>query len=136
VKVAIDAGYRHIDGAYVYQNEAEVGNAIAAKINEGVVTREDLFITSKLWNVFHDPRHIRESLEKTLRDLKMAYIDMYLIHFPMGFKFVNSQKLYPKDANGEWMIDTVDHAETWKALEELVDDGLVKSLGLSNFNAK
>ncbi|KAG5676330.1 hypothetical protein PVAND_006174 [Polypedilum vanderplanki] len=136
VKDAIDAGYRHIDGAYVYRNEAEVGNAIAAKIDEGIVTREELFVTSKLWNIFHDPKHVRGALEKTLQDLKLNYIDLYLIHFPMGLKFIDSETLSPKTENGEWMIDTIDHAETWKAMEELVDEGLVISIGLSNFNSK
>jgi aldehyde reductase len=136
VKIAIDAGYRHIDGAFVYQNEVEVGNAIEAKIAEGIIGREDLFVTSKLWNTFHDPEHVREAVEKSLKDLKLSYLDLYLMHFPMGFKYVNCQKLYPKGENGEWMIDDVDHVETWRAMEKLVDDGLVRSLGMSNFNTR
>ncbi|XP_011833651.1 PREDICTED: aldo-keto reductase family 1 member B10-like [Mandrillus leucophaeus] len=106
VKVAIDAGYRHIDCAYVYRNEHEVGEAIQEKIQEQAVKREDLFIVSKLGPTFFERPLVRKAFEKTLKDLKLNYLDVYLIHWPQGFK----------------------------AMEELVDEGLVKALGISNFN--
>merc|ERR1712080_602903 len=86
VKHAIRNGYRHIDCAMVYGNEVEVGNAIAEAIAEGTVTREDLFITSKLWNSFHHVGDARDALEQTLKDLRLKYLDCYLIHWPIPLR--------------------------------------------------
>jgi len=135
VKDAIDAGYRHIDCAFVYGNENEVGNAISAKIADGTVKREDLFITSKLWNTFHDPKHVRTALERTLKLLKVEYIDLYLIHWPMGYQ-ESGDVLFPKNEKDEIIYSDVDYVDTWKSLEILVDIGFTKALGLSNFNSK
>lgn len=132
VEAAIDAGYRHIDCALAYQNEDEVGEAIQNKIKEGKISREDVFITSKLWNVFHDPDDVRPALQKSLKSLQLEYLDLYLIHWPQAY--VNNGDLFPKDANGKFLYSDVDYVDTWKAFEKLQQEGLVKNIGVSNFN--
>ncbi|XP_055383580.1 aldo-keto reductase family 1 member B1-like [Condylostylus longicornis] len=116
VKCAIDCGYRHIDTAYVYENEAEVGRAVRAKIQEGVVKREDLFIVTKLASHHHDPNVVEKACRESLSNLQLDYVDLYLIHFPVGMDF--------------------DYLDTWKAMEKLVPLGLTKSIGISNFNSE
>lgn len=94
--------------------------------------REDVYLTSKLWNTFHRPDLVRDSLKESLRRLKTNYIDLYLIHWPQGYR--EGDELFPKNEKDETLFSTVDYIDTWKELEKAVDDGLVKSIGLSNFN--
>ncbi|XP_065931753.1 aldo-keto reductase family 1 member B1-like [Magallana gigas] len=132
VKCAIDCGYRSLDCALVYQNESSVGQAVADKIRDGVVKREDLFITTKLWDTHHNPANIRENCMKSLNNLKCGYIDLYLIHWPFGFE--DGDEYFPMGDDGNARFSDHDYVDVWKGMEKLVDEGLVKSIGLSNFN--
>ena len=137
---AISVGYRHLDSACDYGNEAEVGKGIERVLASNVCHREDLWITSKLWNTFHEPKYVRSAVERTLRDLQVDYLDSYLIHFPISLAYVAPETRYPPgwffepDApNPSMQSIKVPVAETWGAMEELVDAGLVRTIGVCNF---
>ena len=137
---AISVGYRHLDSACDYGNEAEVGKGIERVLTSNLCHREDLWVTSKLWNTFHEPKYVRSAIERTLRDLRLEYLDSYLIHFPIALAYVAPETRYPPgwffepDARNPSMQSIkVPLAETWGAMEELVDAGLVRTIGVSNF---
>ncbi|KAM0322143.1 hypothetical protein ACHAQA_009631 [Verticillium albo-atrum] len=132
VEHALRHGYRHIDAASVYDNEEEVGAGIKAS----GVAREEIFLTSKLWNTHHKAEDVEEALDQSLADLGTDYVDLYLIHWPVSFVKPAEKKLRfpidPKD-DGVHVID-VPASETWKAMEALVKKGKIRSIGVSNFN--
>lgn len=128
VRAALQTGYRAIDCARVYQNESEIGEALQSAMAEFGIKREELFITSKLWSVHMKPQDVRGGLEESLRDLRLSYLDLYLVHLPVA-------------TEGVFPVCTPRHEgfglqDTWRALEECVDAGLVRALGVSNFNAQ
>ncbi|KAK5642323.1 hypothetical protein RI129_008490 [Pyrocoelia pectoralis] len=133
VKDAIDVGYRHIDCAYKYNNERNVGDGIAAKIADGTVKRSDLFITSKLWRTFHRAEIVEKALRQSLTSLGLEYVDLYLIHWPMAFKELDPMAT---SVPTEVEFSDYDYVLTWKAMEEIKKKGLAKSIGLSNFNKR
>ncbi|XP_053574932.1 aldo-keto reductase family 1 member C1 [Bombina bombina] len=133
-KIAIEVGYRHIDCAFVYGNEREVGRAIKAKIADGTVKRGDIFYTGKLWCNFHSPPMVRPALERSLKDLQLDYMDLFIIHYPIEFK--PGDDVFPKDENCHFIYNNTDLRDTWKAMEECKDAGLVRSIGVSNFNRR
>ncbi|XP_069679271.1 aldo-keto reductase family 1 member B1-like isoform X1 [Periplaneta americana] len=134
VKDAIDIGYRHFDCAYRYGNEKEIGSGIRVKISEGVITREDVFVTSKLWNTHHRPDLVVPACKTTLSDFGLDFLDLYLMHWPFAVK--EGRELKPRDATGRAIPSDVDYVDTWRAMEECVKLGLARSIGLSNFNSK
>ena len=137
---AIKIGYRHLDCASDYGNESGVGDGIAAAMKQGLCHRDDLWITSKLWNTFHRPEHVKVALKRSMRDLRVDILDLYLIHFPIALQYVPIERRYPAgwfadpDTTAPRMVpDSVPIQETWHAMEELVEAGLVRSIGVSNF---
>lgn len=151
VKAAIEAGYRAIDCANDYGNEAEIGQALKELFDAGVVKREELFIQAKLWNSNHRKDHVKADLVATLKDLQLAYVDSFVIHWPQACPSsgkapavcadgphagpAEQGTMFPLDAEGKYCVDVESHyVETWHVMEGLVDEGLCKSIGLSNFN--
>ncbi|KAF2019173.1 aldo/keto reductase family protein [Aaosphaeria arxii CBS 175.79] len=137
---ALKAGYRHLDLALIYENQPEVAEGIAKGLKDFNLKREDLFITSKLWNSQHSPALVPKALDKALKELNLTYLDQFLIHWPVAFQEVNSgDEYFPADTSsthkgGDVVInDSVTLAETWKAVLALPKDK-VRTVGVSNFN--
>ncbi|KAM1369503.1 hypothetical protein ACFX2I_039984 [Malus domestica] len=127
---ALNLGYRHFDCAADYKNEPEVGEALAEALSTGLVKREDLFITTKLWNSDHG--HVVEACKDSLKKLRLDYLDLYLVHFPVATKHTGVGTTGSAlDEDGVLEIDTTVSLETtWHAMEELVSMGLVRSIGI------
>lgn len=131
VKAAIRMGYRHIDCASVYGNEKEIGQAIAEVIKDGVVKREDLWITSKVWNDMHGDGKVIESCKQSLKDLQLDYLDLYLVHWPFPNFHSKGCDVTSRSADAKpFIIDN--YMKTWAQMEQLKDMGLVRNIGTSN----
>ncbi|RNF10848.1 aldo/keto reductase [Trypanosoma conorhini] len=139
VEYAVACGFRHVDCAKAYCNQAAVGEALQRLTSTGKVRREDLFLTSKLWPTDQHPSHVEGACRETLAELRVDYLDLYLIHWPVAWRhspqFATDDDKYPKDASGAAAVDdSVKLIDTWRAMCELVDKKLVRSIGLSNCN--
>lgn len=139
IREAVRVGWRHFDCACDYGNESAVGAGLATALADGLCRREQLWITSKLWNTYHEPQHVRAACERSLRDLRLEWLDLYLLHFPISLAFVPFEERYPPG----WLFDPqapaprmkpirVPLAETWGAMEDLVRAGLVRQIGVCN----
>ncbi|KAH7886100.1 NADP-dependent oxidoreductase domain-containing protein [Phlebopus sp. FC_14] len=132
---AIKAGYRLFDGAGDYGNEKEAGEGVRRALSEGIVKRGELFITSKLWNTFHAREHVKEITKMQLDLWGIEYFDLFLIHFPIALQYVDPSHRYPPEwfgDDGKVYLQNTPMSETWGAMEELVDEGFAKNIGLSN----
>src|SRR6185437_941746 len=133
-KTAVEVGFRHLDAAERYRNEAQVGDALNELFAEGVVRREELFVTTKLWNNNHRPERVRPALQASLGRLGLDAVDLYLVHTPFAFQPGDDQD--PRDIHGAVVYDDgVTLEETWAAMEALVDEGLTRAIGLSDIDA-
>src|ERR1700729_3681401 len=132
---ALDAGFRHFDCAERYGNEREVGKALQAGSAAGNIAREDIFVTTKLWNSNPRPERVEPAFEASLERLQIAYLDLYLIHTPYAFQPGDNQD--PRDQNGNVIYDEgVTLIDTWRAMETLVDGGKCKTIGLSDISVE
>jgi diketogulonate reductase-like aldo/keto reductase len=136
VRTALEAGYRHLDCAEYYLNEDEIGNAIYDFLQANPsLSRKDLFITTKVWNHLHEPKNVEWSLKKSLRELRIDYVDLFLVHWPIACK--NDENMRPqKGPDGKFILDEylTRHPEiTWRAMEQLYEQGFTKSIGVSNW---
>jgi alcohol dehydrogenase (NADP+) len=130
---ALEAGFRHFDCAERYRNEREVGEALEAGLAAGGIAREDIFVTTKLWNSNHRPERLEKAFEGSLDRLRVSYLDLYLIHTP--FAFQPGDEHDPRDQNGNVIYDDgVRLLDTWKGMENLVDQGRCRAIGLSDIS--
>jgi diketogulonate reductase-like aldo/keto reductase len=132
-KTALEVGFRHFDCAERYRNEEAVGEAMRDAFRGGAIRREDVFVTTKLWNTNHRPERVKPAFDASRRRLQIDYVDCYIIHTPFAFQPGDEQD--PRDERGQVIYDSgVTLVETWRALERLVDEGQCKSIGLSDIN--
>jgi alcohol dehydrogenase (NADP+) len=130
-KAALEVGFREFDAAERYRNEKEVGAALKEVFKAGMIKREDVFVATKLWNNNHRPERVKPAFEASLKKLQLDYVDLYLIHTPFAFQPGDEQD--PRDANGNVIYDRgVTLLDTWRALENLVNEGQCKAIGLSD----
>jgi len=133
---AIKAGYRLFDGAGDYGNEKEAGDGVRRALSDGIIKREELFITSKLWNTFHARHHVKAATKMQLELWGLEYFDLFLVHFPIALEYVDPNHRYPPEWWGDDKksvnLQNTPFQETWGVMEELVDDGLVRNIGVSN----
>ncbi|WP_028581182.1 aldo/keto reductase [Desulfogranum japonicum] len=130
---SVQQGYNHVDCAPIYGNEPEVGEALSEVLRSGQIARKDLWVTSKLWNDAHAPENVLPALQKTLSDLHLEYLDLFLIHWPVVFA---PGVGYPQSGDEFLPLEALPISETWKAMEECVKKGLVRAIGVSNFSIK
>lgn len=130
---ALKVGYRHLDTAFVYQNEVMIGKVLERWFLKGAIKREDLFVTTKLPMQGVHPARVEQFLDKSLKNLHLDYVDLYLVHFPVCVKYTENGT-YPFNEQGELETETTDLVAVWKKMEELLDTGKVRSIGVSNFN--
>ncbi|GAB2772455.1 aldo/keto reductase [Salinimicrobium soli] len=133
VKIALNAGYRHVDCAATYGNEPEIGNAFSEVFKNGKIKREEVWVTSKLWNDSHRKEEVIPALKQTLKDLQLDYLDLYLMHWPVAFKHGVG---FPSGDDDYLSLEEVPIIETWNAMLEAKKQGLVKHIGVSNFSEK
>lgn len=144
VRTAItENGFRSIDCAECYKNEAAIGEVLEDVIASAVVSRDELFITSKVWNTNHAAEHVRAACKRSLANLRVKKLDLYLVHWPFAWQHIGpdlewgpDKARMPMDASGDALMAEIPLQETWRAMEALVDDGLVTHIGVSNFNAQ
>lgn len=135
VREALEAGYRHLDCAYVYGNEREIGNAIRNHIQRGIIQRKDLFISSKLGCSFGQTNQVQAAYQRTLTNLQLEYLDLFYIHWPFTLKYSGPDNFFPCDDQSNPLFDeNTDYIETWQEMEKLYKSGKVKAIGLCNFN--
>lgn len=133
VEEALRLGYRHVDCAHVYGNEGEIGDALAGPLADGTIRRDDLWVTSKLWNNSHAPEDVVPALENTLADLGLDRLDLYLIHWPVAHR---REIVFPETSDDMLSLEERPLRDTWTAMEDAVDRGLTRHIGVSNFSAK
>jgi diketogulonate reductase-like aldo/keto reductase len=129
-----ECGYRHIDCAWIYGNEKEIGEAFKKVFGGNTVKRDEVFVTSKLWNSFHAKKRVAKACKETLNNLKLEYLDLYLVHWGLATPPEDTDDNKDVvDKNGVLITERIPIRETWEAMEELVKLGLVKAIGISNF---
>ena len=133
VREAINIGYKHFDCAWIYENESEIGDALNDAIKNGDVKREELWITSKLWNNRHGKENVKTGIKDSLNSLNLDYLDLYLIHWSVALK---PDVIFPQKPDDFYSLEEKPLTATWSGMEKCVEDGLAKHIGVSNFSVK